>query len=82
MQGGGRGVWEGRNALATKLRQREEELALLRANTSNYTGNILVQEAGQRDSGNVNDIFNATLMQAAGYKNKLNAERNRHSGKV
>jgi hypothetical protein len=34
------------NALATKLRQREEELELLRANVSSYIGNILVQEAG------------------------------------
>ncbi len=64
--------------LATKLRQREEELNLLRANASSYIGNITVQEAGQRGGGNVDNIFNATLMQAAGNRNKLNMERNRH----
>ncbi len=57
------------NALATKLRQREEELEPLRANVSSYIGNILVQEAGQGGGGNVDNIFNATLMQAAGNRN-------------
>ncbi len=37
----------GVNMLATKLRQREEELESLRANVSSYIGNILVQESGQ-----------------------------------
>ncbi len=54
------------NALATKLRQREEELEPLRANASSYIGNILVQESGQGGGGNVNNIFDATLIQAAG----------------
>ena len=35
------------NMPAMKLRLREAELELLRANTSSYIGNILVQEAGQ-----------------------------------
>ncbi len=48
--------------LATKLKQREEELELLRANASSYIGNILVQEAGQGGGGNVNNIFDAMLM--------------------
>ncbi len=46
--------------LTTKLRQREEELELLRADASSYIGNILVQVAGQKGSSNVDDIFNAT----------------------
>jgi hypothetical protein len=66
------------NTLATKLRQREEELEPLRANASSYIGNILVQEAGQGGRGNVGNIFDATLMRAAGNRNKLNAERDRH----
>ncbi len=43
--------------LATKLRQRKEELELLRANASSYIGNILVQEAGQGGSGNNDNIL-------------------------
>ncbi len=39
------------NAPATKLKQREEELELLRANASSYLGKILVQEAGQGGGG-------------------------------
>ncbi len=35
------------NVPAMKLRLREEEVELLRADTSSYIGNILVQEAGQ-----------------------------------
>jgi hypothetical protein len=35
------------NALATKLRQREGKLELLRADASSYIINITVQEAGQ-----------------------------------
>ncbi len=70
------------NALSTKLRQREEELESLRADASSYIGNILVQEAGQGGSSNVDNIFNAMLMQAAGSRNKLNAERDRHRGEV
>ena len=70
------------NALATKLRQREKELELLRAKVSSYIGNILVQESRQGGSGNVNDIFDVTLMQAAGTRNKLNAERDRHREEV
>ncbi len=41
----------GINTLATKLRQREEELESLRANVSSYIGNILVQESGQGSGG-------------------------------
>ncbi len=48
--------------LATKLRQREEEVELLRANASSYIGNILVQEAGQGGVSNVDNIFYATLI--------------------
>jgi hypothetical protein len=70
------------NVLATKLRQREEELELLRIDTNSYIGNILVQEAGQGGSSNIDDIFDATLMQAAGNRNKLNAERDRHREEV
>jgi hypothetical protein len=66
------------NVLATKLRQREEELGFLRAEAISYIGNTLVQEAGQGCGGNVNNIFDLTLMQAAGDKNELNAERDRH----
>ncbi len=54
----------------------------LRADTSSYIGNILVQEAGQGGSGNVDDIFDVTLMQVAGNRNKLNAKRNRHREEV
>ncbi len=64
------------------MRQREEELELLRAKVSSYIGNILVQESRQGGSGNVNDIFDVTLMQAAGNRNKLNAERDRHRKEV
>jgi hypothetical protein len=35
------------NMLATKLKQREEELEPLRANVRSYISNILVQESGQ-----------------------------------
>ncbi len=66
------------NAPYTKLKQREEGLELLRADASSYLGNILVQEAGQGGRGDGHDIFDATLMQEAGNRNKLNAERNRH----
>jgi hypothetical protein len=74
----------GRNidAPAMKLRLREEELELLRANASSYIGNILVQEAGQGGSGKVNDIFDATLMRVSGDRNKLDAERGRHREEV
>jgi hypothetical protein len=50
------------NMLTTKLRQRKEESEPLRANASSYIGNILVQEAGQGGSGNVDNIFDATLI--------------------
>jgi hypothetical protein len=50
------------NMLATKVKQREEELELLRANASSYIGNILVQESGQGGGGNVDNIFDATLI--------------------
>jgi hypothetical protein len=68
--------------LAPKLRQREEELELLRANTSIYIGNILVLEAGQGGGGNVEDISDATLMQVAGDRNKLKTERDWHREEV
>ncbi len=64
------------------MRQREEELELLRANASSYICNILVQEAGKGGGGNVHDIFDATLMQVAGNRNKLNTERDRHREEV
>ncbi len=70
------------NMLATKLRQREEELEPLRANASSYIGNILVQESGQGGGGNVDNIFDAKLIGAAGNKNKLNTERDRHREEV
>ncbi len=70
------------NLLATQLRQREEKWELLRANTSSYISNILVQEAGQGGGGKVNDIFDAKLMQASGDSNKLNTERDRHREEV
>ncbi len=70
------------NMLATKLRQREEELELLRANSSSYIGNILVQESGQGGSGNIGNIFDAMLIQADGNRNKLNTERDRHREEV
>ncbi len=54
----------------------------LRAKVSSYIGNILVQESGQGGSSDVNDIFDATLMQAAGNRNKLDGERNRHREEV
>jgi hypothetical protein len=41
-----------------------------------------VREARQGGSGNINDIFDAMLMQAAGNRNKLNAERDRHREEV
>ncbi len=50
------------NTLATKLRQREEELEPLRANASSYIRNILVQESGQGGGGNLDNIFDATLI--------------------
>ncbi len=49
-----------------------------KANVNSYIGNILVQESGQGSSDIVDDIFDATLMQAAGNRNKLDAERDRH----
>jgi hypothetical protein len=70
------------NLLATKLRQREEELELLRDDASSYIGNILMQEAGQGGSGKVDDICDATLMQALGNRNELDAERDRHRKKL
>jgi hypothetical protein len=72
----------GVNTLTTQLKQREEELELLRANASSYIGNILVQESGQGGGGNVDNIFDATLIQAAGNRNKLNTERDRHREEV
>ncbi len=36
-----------------------------------------MQEAGQGVGGNVDDIFDATLMQAAGNRKNLDAERDR-----
>ncbi len=54
----------------------------MRADASSYISNILVWEAGQGGGGNVHDIFDAMLMQAAGNRNKLNVERDRHRGKV
>ncbi len=42
----------------------------LSANGISYIGIISVQEAGQGGGGNVNSIFDATLMQAAGDRNK------------
>ncbi len=57
-------------------------MELLRANASSYIHNILVQEAGRGGSGNVNNIFNAMLMQAAGDRNKFDAERNRHREEI
>ncbi len=41
-----------------------------------------MQEAGQGGSGKVDDIFNATLMQASGDRNKLDMERDRHREEV
>ncbi len=70
------------NTLATKLKQREEELEPLRANVSSYIGNILVQEAGQGGGGNVDNIFDALLIQAAGNRNKMSTERDRHREEV
>ncbi len=66
------------NMLATNLRHREEELEPLRANTSSYIGNILVKEAGKGSGSNGNNIFDETLMLAAGNRYKLDAERDRH----
>ncbi len=64
------------------MRQREEESEPLRANASSFISNILVQESGQGGGGNVDNIFNATLIQAAGNRNKLNTERDRHREEV
>jgi hypothetical protein len=50
------------NTLVMKLRQREDKSELLRANASSYISNILVQESGQGGGGNVDNIFNATLI--------------------
>ncbi len=50
------------NTLATKLKQREEELEPLRTNASSYIGSILVQESWQGGGGNVDNIFNVTLI--------------------
>ncbi len=41
-----------------------------------------MQESGKGGGGNVDIIFDATLIQAAGNRNKLNTERNRHREKV
>ncbi len=70
------------NMLATKVRQREEELEPLRANGRSYIGNIMVQESGQGGGGNVDNIFDALLIQAAGNRNKLSTERDRHREEV
>ena len=55
------------HALATKLRQREEELDSLRADAGSYIGNISVGEVGGRGGGDedVDDIFDATLTPSA-----------------
>jgi chromosome segregation ATPase len=66
------------NMLAMKLRQREDKLEPLRANASSYISNILVQESGQGDGGNVDNILDALLIRAAGNRNKLITERDRH----
>ncbi len=68
--------------LATKLRQREEEVEPLRANASSYIGNILVQESGLGGDSNVDNIFDATLSQAAGNRKKMSTERDRHREEV
>ena len=60
----------------------KEELEPLRANASSYISNILVQESGQGGGSNVDNIFNAMLIQAAGNRNKLNTERDRHREEV
>ncbi len=65
------------NAPVMKLRLREEELESLMAGANIYIGNILVHEAGQGGGSKVNDIFDATLMQASGDRNKLDAEKGR-----
>ncbi len=54
----------------------------LRADASSYIGNILVQEAGQGGGGKVKDIFGVRLMRAAGDRNKLDMERDRHREEV
>ncbi len=63
------------NAPAMKLRLREEELKLLRADMSSYISNILVQEAWLGGGSKVNDIFDAMLIRASGDRNKLDMER-------
>jgi hypothetical protein len=72
----------GVNTSVTKSRLREEELESVRANVSSYISNILEQEAGHGGGGNVHDIFDVTLMQAADNRNKLNVERDRHREEV
>jgi chromosome segregation ATPase len=62
------------NALATKLRQREEELESLRADASSYIGNILVQEVGRGGDCDDDDIFDATLTPTASVEALRGAE--------
>jgi hypothetical protein len=69
------------NALAT-MRQREGKLEPLTYDPSSYIINIIVQEAEKGGSSNVDDIFDVTMMQVPGNRNKLNAERDRHREEV
>ena len=64
------------HALATKLRQREEELDSLRADAGSYIGNISVGEVGGRGGGDedVDDIFDATLTPSASVEALRGAE--------
>lgn len=64
------------HALATKLRQREEELDSLRADAGSYIGNISVGEVGGRGGGDddVDYIFDATLTPSASVEALRGAE--------
>ena len=64
------------HVLATKLRQREEELESLRADAGSYIGNISVGEVVGRGGGgdDVDDIFDATLTPSASVEALRGAE--------
>ena len=64
------------HALATKLRQREEELDSLRADAGSYIGNISVGEVGGRGGGDddVDYVFDATLTPSASVEALRGAE--------
>ncbi len=77
-QGGGRGAWGGRQRACHKIEAEGGGIGIIEGQHKQLHWQYIGVEAGQGGSGNIGDIFDATLMQVAGDRNKLNAERDRH----